>query len=158
MDIFTASEVFEFAARIHENGAHFYQYAIQLVKDQEAKELFTELAEEEQKHMRKIEKIFAGMEQYIPQETYKGEYAQYLRNYIDNNIIFTKEAIDTELGKVNDACSAIDFAARRELDSICYYQEIKSFVPGGQHAEIDNLITEERNHYLKLTNLRQCFL
>jgi len=158
MNIFKASEVFEFAARIHENGAHFYQYAIQLVKDQEAKDLFIELAEEEQNHMRKIEKIFAGMEKYIPPETYKGEYAQYLRSYIDNNIVFTKEAIDSELGKVKDACSAIDFAARRELDSICYYQGLKSFVPEGQHAEIDNLIAEERNHYVILTNLRQCFL
>jgi len=158
MNIFSASEVVEFAERIHENGLHFYEYAVQLVKNQEAKDLFNELAEEEQKYVRTLEKIFADMEKYIPQETYKGEYAQYLRNYIDNSIVFTKEVVDAELGKVKDACSVIDFAARRELDSIHYYQEIKSLVPKEQHKEIDNLIAEERKHYVKLTNLKQCFL
>ena len=46
MNLFTASEVVEFAERIHENGANFYRYAIQLVQNQEAKDLFAELAEE----------------------------------------------------------------------------------------------------------------
>lgn len=158
MQIFTASEVIDFAERIHENGANFYQYAIQLVKNQEAKELFAELAEEERAHQKVVEKIFAGLEKNIPAETYTGEYAQYLRNYIDNNIIFTKEVMDQGIAAVKDACSAIDFAAKRELDSIHYYQEIKALVPQAQHAIIDHLIAVERDHFVKLTSLRQCLL
>jgi rubrerythrin len=158
MNIFTASEIVEFAERIHENGANFYQYAIQLVKNQEAKDLFVQLAEEELAYKRTLEQIFAGMEKYMPPETYTGEYAQYLRNYIDNNIVFTREAIDSDLAAVKDACSAIDFAARRELDSICYYESIKRIVPESQHMAIDNLITEERSHFVKLTNLKKCIL
>jgi rubrerythrin len=156
--MFTASEVVEFAGRIHENGANFYRYAVQLVQDQEAKDLFAELAEEELKYEQRLGKIFAGLEQYIPPETYKGEYAQYLRNYIDNNIVFTRKAIDAELAAVKDACSAIDFAARRELDSIGYYESIKRIVPEAQHEAIDHLIAEERAHYVQLMNLRKCFL
>jgi len=91
-------------------------------------------------------------------ETYVGEYAQYLRNYIDNKIVFTKQAIDADLAAVKDACSAIDFAARRELDSISYYESIKRIVPEAQHGAIDHLIAEERNHFIKLTNLRRCML
>ncbi len=79
MNIFTASEVVEFAERIHENGANFYRYAIQLVQNQEAKDLFAELSEEELKYHKTLEKIFAGIEKSIPEETYVGEYAQYLR-------------------------------------------------------------------------------
>jgi len=158
MKIFTASEVVEFSERIHENGASFYQYAAQLVKNEEAKELFHELAEEERKHKRTLEKIFAGMEKYIPAERYTGEYAQYIRNYIDNNIVFTKDSIYTGLVSVKDACSAIDFASQRELESISYYQGIKEIVPQAQHTIIDNLIAEERKHFVKLTNLRQCVL
>lgn len=158
MNIFTASEVVEFAERIHENGANFYRYAIQLVQNQEAKELFAELAEEELKYHKTLEKIFAGIEKSIPEETYVGEYAQYLRNYIDNNIVFTQQAINDDLAAVKDACSAIDFAARRELDSISYYESIKRLVPKIQHEAIDYLIAEERDHFVRLTNLKKCML
>ncbi len=158
MNIFSASEVVEFAERIHENGANFYRYAIQLVQNQEAKDLFAELAEEEMKYHKTLEKIFAGMEKSIPEETYVGEYAQYLRNYIDNNIVFTQQAIKDDLAAVKDACSAIDFAARRELDSISYYESIKRLVAKIQHEAIDDLIAEERGHFVSLTNLKKCML
>lgn len=105
-----------------------------------------------------LEKIFAGIEKSIPEETYVGEYAQYLRNYIDNNIVFTQQAINDDLAAVKDACSAIDFAARRELDSISYYENIKRLVPKIQHESIDHLIAEERDHFVRLTNLKKCML
>jgi rubrerythrin len=158
MNAFTASEIVAFASRIHENGAHFYKYAIQLVKDEEAKDLFYELADEELKYKQNLDKIFAGMEPYIPQENYTGEYAQYMRDYIDNNIVFTKEAIDADLASVKDACTAIDFAAQRELDSIHYYENIKRLVPESRHEAIDDLIAEEKKHYTQLTSLRNCML
>ena len=158
MNLFTASEVIEFAERIHENGANFYRYAIQLVQNQEAKDLFAELAEEEAKYHETLERIFAGIEKSIPQETYVGEYAQYLRNYIDNNIVFTQKAINDDLAAVKDACSAIDFAARRELDSISYYENIKRLVPKAQHEAIDCLIDAEMDHFVRLTNLKKCML
>ena len=105
-----------------------------------------------------LEKIFAGIEKSIPEETYVGEYAQYLRNYIDNNIVFTQQAINDDLAAVKDACSAIDFAARREFDSISYYENIKRLVPKIQHESIDHLIAEERDHFVRLTNLKKCML
>ncbi|HOX16601.1 MAG TPA: hypothetical protein PLP18_10790 [Smithellaceae bacterium] len=103
-----------------------------------------------------LEKIFAGIEKSIPEETYVGEYAQYLRNYIDNNIVFTQQAINDDLAAVKDACSAIDFAARRELDSISYYENIKRLVPKTQHEAIDCLIDTEMDHFVRLTNLKKC--
>lgn len=158
MYLFNASEIVEFAERIHENGANFYRYAIQLVKDQEAKDLFAELAEEEEKYEKTLDKIFAGMEKSMPDETYVGEFAQYLRNYIDNNVVFTQEAVNKDLAAVKDACSALELAARRELDSISFYESIKRIIPKDQHMAVDNLIAKEREHYVELTNMRQCKL
>ena len=103
MSVFTAGEIIDFAERIHENGANFYQYAIQLVQNQDTKVLFGELADEERSHKKEIARIFAGIEKTIPPETYEGEYAQYLRNYIDNNVTFTKEAMDKGLAQISDA-------------------------------------------------------
>ncbi|HEX7416151.1 MAG TPA: hypothetical protein VF305_03085, partial [Smithellaceae bacterium] len=77
--------------------------------------------------------------------------------YVDNNIIFTKEAMDKELSKVTDTFAAFDFAIKRELDSILYYHEIKKLVPATQHAILDQIIDEERKHFALLTEMKKRF-
>jgi len=157
MSVFSASDIVEFAVRIEENGANFYKYAVQLLKDEEAKGIFSRLADEELNHKRTFEKIFAVIEKETPPESYAGEYAAYLHNYVDNNIIFNKAKIDTEIASVKDIVSALDFAIRRELDSIAYYNEIKGIVPAAHHGTVDLIITEERKHFMILTGLKTRF-
>lgn len=154
MSVFAGSDIVEFAIRIEENGENFYRYAVQLAKDEETKKIFLNLAEAEVHHKRTFERIFAAMEKGNLAESYDGEYAAYLHDYVDNNIIFKKEVMETEMGKVKDVLSAIDFAIRRELDSILYYHEIKRFVPVSEHAVVDDVIEEERKHFKGLSNLR----
>jgi len=157
MGVFAASDIVEVAIRIEENGVNFYKFAEQLAKQQEAKELFAHLADEEVKHKKIFEEIFAKMEKSSPPESYEGEYSAYLRSYVDNNIIFTKEAMDKELSKVTDTIAAFDFAIRRELDSILYYHEIKKLVPAAQHGTIEQIIEEERKHFSMLTEMKKRF-
>lgn len=157
MGVFAASDIVEVAIRIEENGVNFYKFAEQIANRQEAKKLFAKLAEEEVKHKKIFEGIFAKMEKSTPPESYEGEFSAYLRSYVDNNIIFTKEAIDKELAKVTDTIAAFDFAIRRELDSILYYHEIKKLVPTAQHETIEQIIDEERKHYSLLTKLKKEF-
>jgi rubrerythrin len=155
MQVFEASDIVEIAIRIEENGTNFYKYAEQIAKQEEAKKLFADLAEAEIAHKRIFEGIFAKMEKYSPPESYAGEYSSYLRDYVDSNIIFTREAMDKELSKVKDTLSALDFAIRRELDSILYYHEIKRFVPTAQHVAIDQIIDEERKHFSSLSEVKK---
>ncbi len=155
MQVFQASDIVEIAVRIEENGANFYLFAEQLAKQEEAKKLFAGLAEAERAHKRIFEGIFAKMEKSAPPESYEGEYAAYLRSYVDNNIIFTKEVMDKELAKVKDTLAAFDFAIKRELDSILYYHEIKRLVPASQHATIEQIIEEERKHFSLLTDMKK---
>ena len=93
-----------------------------------------------------------------PPERYDGEYSEYLHSYVDNNFVFTKEAMDKELAKLTDTIGAFDFAIQRELDSILYYHEIKKLVPEGQHAAIDQIIDEERKHFTLLANMKKRFI
>lgn len=154
---FTASDILEFAVRIEENGANFYRYAVQIAKDEEAKEIFSRLADEELNHQKIFGRIFAAMEKTVLPESYAGEYAAYLHNYVDNAVIFTKEALDRELAGVKDTLSALDFALRREQDSILYYHEIKQLVPAAEHAAVDRVIEEERRHFSKLSEIKKRF-
>jgi hypothetical protein len=100
MGVFTASDIVEFAIRIEENGANFYRFAVQIAKDEGTKNLFEQLANAELNHKKTFEKIFAAMDKAAPPEGYAGEYAAYLHNYVDNAIIFKKEALDQELARL----------------------------------------------------------
>jgi rubrerythrin len=155
MQVFEASDVVEVAIRIEENGINFYKFAEQIAKQEEAKKLFAHLAQAEVAHKKTFEGIFAKMEKYNPPESYVGEYSAYLRAYVDNNIIFTKEAMDKELSNVKDTIAAFDFAMQRELDSILYYHEIKNLVPAAQHEAIEKIIEEERKHYAALVDMKK---
>ncbi|MGB7055478.1 MAG: hypothetical protein WBE28_09185, partial [bacterium] len=66
-------------------------------------------------------------------------------------IIFTPKRMEQEMSKIKDASSALRFAIDRELDSILYYQEVKNLIPQNQRGLIDNIIEEERRHFVKLT-------
>jgi len=154
MQVFAASDIMEVAIRIEENGITFYKFAEQIAKQEEAKKLFAYLADAEAAHKRTFEKFFAAIEKYTPPEQYAGEYSAYLRNYVDNNLIFTKDVMDKQLAGVKDTVSAFDFAMQRELDSILYYHEIKNLVPAAQHEAIEKIIDEERKHYALLCDMK----
>lgn len=157
MQVFAASDIVEVAIRIEENGINFYKFAEQIARQEDAKNLFAHLAEAEAGHKRTFEKFFAAMEKYNPPEQYAGEYSSYLRNYVDNNLIFTKEVMDKQLAGVKDTVGAFEFAMQRELDSVLYYHEIKNLVPAAQHEAIEQIIEEERKHYTALLNMKKCY-
>jgi len=155
MGVFSASDIMEIAIRIEENGASFYRYAEQIAKKDDEKKLFAQLAEAEVSHKQIFEKFLQAMEKSNPPESYEGEFGAYLRTYVDNNLIFTKEIMDKQLSRVTDTRTALDFAIQRELDSILYYHEIKRLVPSGQHEAIEKIIEEERKHFQTLTNAKK---
>ena len=151
---FDASEIVRFAVRIEENGEKFYRYAVRITVDEDAKEIFDHLVDEEIKHKKTFEDLLSRIEEYEPLESYPGEYLGYLRSYVDK-IIFTDEVLDREISKIKGTSSALDFGIQRELDSILYYHEMKSFVPRSQHNQIDKIIDEERKHFSQLSQLRK---
>lgn len=152
---FEAGDILKIAMRIEENGATFYRYAVQLAKEEKAKELFNWLADAEDAHRAIFQKMLSGIQTVTPPESYPGEYGAYLHRYADNRLIFKKEVMDAELAKITDTLSAIDFAIDREVDSILYYQEIKGFVSQDQHENIDAIINEERKHFQVLSKMRE---
>jgi rubrerythrin len=148
----------EVAVRIEENGITFYNFAEKIAKTEDAKKLFAQLALAEAAHKRTFEKLLSQIETYTPPERYAGEYADYLRNYVDNNLIFTKDVMDKQLSQVTDTVGAFDFAMQRELDSILYYHEVKNLVPAAQHEAIEKIIEEERKHYQMLNQMKKRYV
>ena len=156
MEIFLqAADVFNFAVRIEEDGEVFYRKAALAANGEEIKKLFIRLAEEEIGHKKIFEDMLSKLDEYAPVESYSGEYMAYLRDYIDDKVVFTKDARENQFFEVRDTLSAIDFAMQRELDSILYYQEVKQFIIEKQRPAIDNIIAEERKHFALLAKIRK---
>jgi len=155
MAVFEAGDIVEAAIRIEENGANFYRYAVQIVDREETKALFRQLADEEVKHQIIFTEILAGMDQSIPPEGYDGEYAAYLHSYVDNRLVFKTDVLAGELGQIKDEVSAIDFAIRRELDSLLYYREIRELLPADRREAIERIILEEKKHFMKLSEMKK---
>lgn len=156
MSIFLqASDIYQFAIRVEEDGELFYHRAAMIAEDRETGKLFDRLADEEIRHKRIFQDMLSKIEEYRPPESFSGEYMAYLRDYIDNKVIFTKDAKDGQLKNVHDTLSALDFAVQRELDSILYYQEAKQFVAPKYHGRIEKIIEEERKHFAVLSEAKK---
>lgn len=151
MQIFNKGDILQFAIRIEEDGEIFYHKAAMNAEDRQVQDLFNYLADEEIRHKRVFQEMLAGVEVNPPAESYRGEYAAYLRDYIDGKVVFTKKTGADAADSSKDAFSAIRFAMEREADSILYYHEAKQFIDEKHYGEIDRIIEEERKHFAKLS-------
>ena len=149
-----AGDILKFAIRIEEDGELFYNRTALAVDDKNVSDLFNELAAEEIRHKTIFEGLLSGVRHIDPPETYPGEYAAYLHDYIDGKVIFSKEK-RAEAAEIHTVASALDFAIRREADSILYYQELKGFVAVKEQPAIDKVIAEERSHFARLSAMRK---
>jgi len=157
MKLFESNEIFLFATRIEENGEKFYRHAAKMAKEKEPRALFTFLADEEVRHRKTFEEMLSKMERRDVEESYPGEYLAYLHDYLDNKIVFSQGAKDSEYPEVKDTLSAIDFAIQREINAVLYYHEVKRFVAQSQQEDIDKIIEEERRHFSQLTEMKKSY-
>ena len=151
---FSGSDVLQFAIRMEENGELFYREAANSSKDGEVKNLFSHLASEETEHRKTFGGLLTKVNWNDPPEGYPGEYMAYLRNHIDGKVFFTKENKAT-LTEAGDLIKALDFAIARELDSILYYQELKTFVSSLDQKTLEAVIDEERKHVAQLSEAKK---
>ncbi len=154
MAIFEAKEIFKFAIRIEENGEKFYRFASNLADDKETKKIFNYLGDEEVKHKKIFTQLLSEITKDVSFENYPDEYLDYLRCYVDN-VIFTEEELEKQQKEVKDVLSAIKFAMQKELDSVLYYHEVEKFVSPQQKNLIEEIISEERKHYAKLSEMKE---
>jgi rubrerythrin len=154
MSLLSASEVVQFAVNIEKNGRDFYRSFSEKFDSDSEREVFNYLAEAEVKHIRIFSEMLKSIETFEPATSYSDEYFGYLKAYADT-LIFTKDKLEQEVAKIKSGKEACDFGIRRELDSILYYQEIKSYVPENERSIIDDVIEEERTHFVKLTRFKK---
>lgn len=153
--IFKAAEILKTAIRIEENGIIFYREMLKRFKEKDFQDIFNFLAEEDERHRNIFEDMFFKTDQYEMVDSYPGEYEAYLHAFADEHVFSKEKTGELMANKMKDIKEAIQFGIEVELDSINYYQEIKRFVSDHQKSIIEQIVDEERSHFLKLSNIKK---
>ncbi len=139
------------AIEIEKAGKIFYEAMKQKVNDPELKELFAFLAGEEEQHVADFEKLGEKLvRDVVPNESYVGEYGDYIKAVIDSHI-FNQKNIDELVKNIVDVREALIIALRFEKDSIMIFQEFYNGADESGKEVIGRLIDEERKHIKKLS-------
>lgn len=148
--MFRASEVFEFARAIEQNGRDFYQAMAARARTPEIRRLFARLAQEEEQHILDFSRLAARAAPYDPPESYPGEYTAYMQALIDNNV-FPRDLDPGDLARqIGNEKDAIKFAMGFEKDSLLFFSGLKNLVAESEAALVDELLRQERRHLCEL--------
>jgi rubrerythrin len=142
--VFNADEIFEMALQIERNGEKFYRDSAKKVRDSEAIDLLTKLADMEVEH----QKIFRGMKSALSAADKRAmtfdpnnEAGLYLASLANTKVFFEKDVDTSKLDGIFKSALAA------EKDSIAFYLGMKDLVPTGSGKEkIKEIIKEEMRH------------
>lgn len=154
MSLLNVNDLVQFAMRIEENGERFYRAWAERSSDAGHKAFFTKLADDEVKHKQIYSTMLGSIEGFEPDMDSYEEYTAYLRMFTEG-VLFNEEKNKQEMAQVKTMADALDFAAKQELDSILFYLELKTFVPKAQEETVNEVVKEERRHYIALLNARK---
>ncbi len=153
---FDCNEVLKMALRIKQVGYELYRTLAAISVDPQLNDIYNELAEEE----RKLSQSFHTMCQTLAQiDVAKIEnwntLSQYFSALLDANILSGSPEKNTLVQELKDRIGAIQISISFEKDTILFLQEMRNWVATEEQAKIDKFINEERNHILRLLNVRQ---
>lgn len=137
------------AVEIEQNGERLYRGLSEAFDlDPLVSGLFARLAGEESEHAEQFRTLLDDVSGCAPADGGYSILNAYAR-------VFSRSRLSDEIGSVGRSLqSALDFAIRREMDSIFFYHEAAD----GRHDALGEafakIIAEERKHFRELTELR----
>jgi len=150
---FTGREMIRLAVAIEEAGRSFYEKAGLKVGDAGVRSIFSYLAGEEEKHIADFKKLGDGLTEDVNiNESYVGEYGDYLKSIIDSHV-FNVNNVDDLVNGVKTPGEALAIAFRFEKDSIVIFQEFGHVVDQAGRPVIEELVRQEKEHIRKLAEV-----
>ena len=154
MRLFEVSELINVAVKDEETGIEFYSALADATKTPEIKEAILAIAEQEKAHRDRFKDMLTQVGDYKPHEEYAGQYGEYLRVLLENRAFPEPPAAAQRAREASSDAEAIDIALGLEKDTLLFLQEMKGLVPESNADLVEEIIKEEREHVVDLTNLR----
>lgn len=148
------SDVLEVAVRIERHGADFYNKLSSGLVTPPAKDVFSFLATQEEKHAGVFRKILEKVADYAPRFNYPGEYGLFIEEVASSLLDKIEKAmVSLPTGNENEI---LDIGIEFEKETILFYQEIKyeSKLSQKEDKVLQKVIDGERSHWQKLISLK----
>ncbi|HNZ64332.1 MAG TPA: ferritin family protein [Smithella sp.] len=147
-------DVLEVAVRIERHGADFYNKLSSRLETPPAKDVFSFLAAQEEKHAGVLRQILEKVADYAPRFNYPGEYGLFIEGVASSLLDKIEKAmVSLPTGNENEI---LDIGIEFEKETILFYQEIKSESKLSQKEDkvLQKVIDGERSHWQKLISLK----
>lgn len=153
--IFSASEIVKMAIEIEKNGRDFYGALMQKARDIRLQNIFSLLAQEEEKHIRAFQGILKEAEEKQERGIESDDYYAYMKS-LSERYVFTKENTGKGVAAtIKNEGDAIEKAINFERESIIFYDGVKKVVPESGRKIVDALIEQEKEHLSRLSSIRE---
>ena len=155
---FNPQEILKISINIEENGKALYGALEEKAKDEQLKELWRYLKDQEEEHREVFTEMLDNLGDYIVHEYASGDYDSYMRA-IASNYVFTQDLVEKKKRELFDSDKeAIDFGTYIEKESILTYQALKDYIKLDKQEVINRVIDEEKKHLARLIDIRNRFV
>ncbi len=150
-------ELLKVARDIEEEGCRFYTQAMENAENEDIKNIFRLLADEEKAHANLFSKIYSyAKEENLNDDGYifDEQTAAYLKAISDTAIFNTKGLTNDKIKDVKDSKDALIIGMQAEKDAILFYSNLLKVTKYEQTKKyLNQLIEEENGHLENLINL-----
>jgi rubrerythrin len=148
----TAAKCVEFAVRIEETGAEFYQgLAARFAADRELGEIFQGLGRDEVHHREQFRALHARALARSPDRPLSEEQKTYLRAMSMADVFSATKPLSTDLDAIRAREDALERALGLEKATLAFYQAMRDVL--GSDEILESLIAVEKSHVVKVMEL-----
>ncbi|OHD57061.1 MAG: hypothetical protein A2Y33_09040 [Spirochaetes bacterium GWF1_51_8] len=149
----SAQDIYGFAIDFEQTGRELYDNIALIVKDPEIRELFKKLADAEEEHRKKFVQRLSEIKGILKYNS-PDQNTQEIFKFFRSNM-FSKEILSEKLRHLKDIESIFEFAMGLELDNVLFYGEIKRIVRIDEHEFLDEIIDDERAHFIHILQMKR---
>lgn len=154
-DKFNVIEMLEMAKEIEDRGYRLYSTHAKVTDDAKLKKIFNKLASDEKDHYNtfdKLEKEYKDKNQKDYSYLERVEVNDYLQSLVQFEVFPQGESEEL---KEMDTAQVLNRAIQSEKDSILLYRELIPYNEGKTKEVLEQLINEEKEHYVSLVNYKK---
>jgi len=152
--LFKVSEVVQMAIDEEHNGKLFYGALAERAKSPILRESARRLARQEEYHEKRFTEMRDRLDAPATPESYPGEYANYMNALLAGKTFPSEEGAVKLAQEAESDLHAVSVALLFEKNTLLFLSEMRGLVADRDRATVDELIAEERQHLVDLSNIR----
>ncbi len=153
-NVFNIAEVIDMGIAKEKKRRDFYDMVSKKFRDKEMKDLFTNLADWEEAHIKKFIEIRKSVEALEITESYQGEFEAYIKALVDD-MLYRQVSAKWFGENVRSPLVAINYGMGFERDAILFFNELLKYMEPPDKDKVQLLIDEERKHLIYLAELKK---